>query len=49
MQINVFNLGFDDMQNRFTPEWVPSFAAHNKKWTKIQAGQHHTILLDEEG
>ncbi|VDI14481.1 regulator of chromosome condensation [Mytilus galloprovincialis] len=46
---NYFQIGFDDMQNRFTPEWVPSFAAHNKKWTKIQAGQHHTMLLDEEG
>lgn len=47
--INVFVLGFDDMQNRFIPEWIPSFAAHNKQWTKIQAGQHHTMLLDEEG
>ncbi|XP_052100621.1 regulator of chromosome condensation-like [Mytilus californianus] len=46
---NYFQIGFDDMQNRFIPEWVPSFAAHNKQWTKIQAGQHHTMLLDEEG
>ncbi|CAC5423947.1 RCC1 [Mytilus coruscus] len=46
---NYFQIGFDDMQNRFIPEWVPSFAAHNKKWIKIQAGQHHTMLLDEDG
>ncbi|XP_076086369.1 regulator of chromosome condensation-like [Mytilus galloprovincialis] len=46
---NYFQIGFDDMQNRFIPEWIPSFAAHNKQWTKIQAGQHHTMLLDEEG
>lgn len=42
-------VGFDDMQNRFVPEWVSSFAKHDKKWVKVQAGQHHTMLLDEAG
>lgn len=37
------------MQNRFVPEWVSSFAKHNEKWVKVQAGQHHTMLLDEAG
>jgi hypothetical protein len=37
------------MQNRFVPERVTSCAEHNKEWVKVQAGQHHTILLDKEG
>lgn len=46
---NYFQLGFSDMENRFVPERVNSFAEHTKKWVKVQAGQHHTMLLDEEG
>jgi hypothetical protein len=41
-------LGFSDMKNRFVPERVTSLAEH-REWMKISAGQHHTVLLNDEG
>ncbi|KAL3868081.1 hypothetical protein ACJMK2_040918 [Sinanodonta woodiana] len=44
---NYYQLGFNDMKNRFVPDQVKSF--NFKKWQKIQSGQHHTIALDTDG
>ena len=45
---NYFQLGFSDMKNRFMPERVTSLA-ERREWMKISAGQHHTVLLNDEG
>lgn len=45
---NYFQLGFDDMVNRFVPDKVKSFAK-DKDWKQIAGGQHHTIALDKNG
>lgn len=45
---NYYQLGFADMQNKFSPQHVPSFQG-SKNWAMISIGQHHTVALDANG
>ncbi|XP_013410879.1 regulator of chromosome condensation [Lingula anatina] len=45
---NYYQLGVDDMQNRFVPEKLESFS-FSKDWKTIQGGQHHTVAIDGSG
>ncbi|XP_048256048.1 regulator of chromosome condensation-like [Haliotis rufescens] len=45
---NYYQLGFDDMENRYLPERAASFCM-GTDWKSIMAGQHHTVALDTEG
>lgn len=45
---NYYQLGFDDMKNRYVPEWAKSFSK-NIQWSELAGGQHHTLALDSNG
>ncbi|KAK7100546.1 regulator of chromosome condensation-like isoform X2 [Littorina saxatilis] len=44
---NYYQLGFGDIENRFIPERVQSFAG--RQWQILSGGQHHTVAMDSEG
>ncbi|XP_074640738.1 regulator of chromosome condensation-like [Tubulanus polymorphus] len=44
---NYYQLGIDDMENRFMPERLTSF--EGKQWKSFASGQHHTVALDTAG
>ncbi|CAH1773702.1 unnamed protein product [Owenia fusiformis] len=44
---NYYQLGINDLSNRFVPTRVPSF--DGKEWLSISGGQHHLVALDSEG
>ncbi|ESO92365.1 hypothetical protein LOTGIDRAFT_178675 [Lottia gigantea] len=46
---NYYQLGFEDMENKFHPQRIKSFCREEGKWTMISGGQHHTIALDSNG
>ncbi|XP_059172276.1 regulator of chromosome condensation-like [Physella acuta] len=45
---NYYQLGFNDMVNRFIPERVTSFSEKGS-WSMLSGGQHHTVALDSKG
>ncbi|ELT90046.1 hypothetical protein CAPTEDRAFT_159495 [Capitella teleta] len=45
---NYFQIGFDDMVNRYVPDRCKSFKT-DLDWKDISGGQHHTIALDANG
>lgn len=45
---NYYQLGFEDMVNRFIPERVKSFS-ENGEWSVICGGLHHTVALNSQG
>jgi alpha-tubulin suppressor-like RCC1 family protein len=48
---NCFQLGFDDREIRYIPTIIP-FKFDEKddlKFTQVQSGMHHTMLLSDEG
>lgn len=45
---NYYQLGTDDMENKYTPTLVSALSSKDG-WQCIAGGQHHTIALDKAG
>eukprot|EP00058_Branchiostoma_floridae_P007212 XP_002592700.1 hypothetical protein BRAFLDRAFT_118398 [Branchiostoma floridae] len=44
---NYYQMGLEGDTARYVPEHVESLSG--KRWTQIEAGQHHTVALSEDG
>lgn len=45
---NYYQLGIDDMVNRFVPELVKALPS-DQGWQGIAGGQHHTVAVNKDG